>query len=79
MISLAGKFVHPTKGFELDAYTLARHLGRVVRFGGAIDHVLHRPAAQHRWSPTWRGRSSWAGRKYRRVDPFQCRALRTAA
>lgn len=37
MISLAGKWVHPHKGFELDAYTLARHLGRVIRFGGVVN------------------------------------------
>lgn len=37
MISLANKWVHPTKGFEIDLLTLARHLGRVVRFGGALN------------------------------------------
>lgn len=70
MISLANKFVHPTKGFDVDVHTLARHLGRVVRFGGAINtyfSVLQHSLFVADMAPVL----AQVDPKFRPVDPFR--------
>jgi hypothetical protein len=37
MVSLSGKWLHPTESFDVSIRDIARHLGRVVRFGGCVD------------------------------------------
>lgn len=70
MISLANKFVHPTKGFDIDGHTLARHLGRVVRFGGAIDTYFS--VLQHSLLVAdMAGTLVQTEPKYRPIDPFR--------
>lgn len=70
MISLADKFVHPTKGFDIDALTLGRHLGRVVRFGGAIN--TYYTVLQHSLLVAdMAGNLVQVEEKYRQINPFR--------
>lgn len=74
MISLADKFVHPTKGFDIDAFTLGCHLGRVVRFGGACN--TYYTVLQHSlFVGDMAGTLVQTDPKYRQLDPFRACVL----